>query len=570
MDRFRGRTSIIVLILSALLSSACDNQAPSEAAPTAAAPDVIETAVAPPATTSADSPSTSAGAAPTTAPATTQPAAVSPSGGASDGTDAVDEEADDPPTGEPDSESSRTDAKMHEEEQIATAVEISLAASFPDRAFSLQPETARGDLNDDGIDDYVLHVIEETSGLPPTNWLVPAVDVGGAFRLRDPIELGQRIIVETVDIRDGNIEISLFDRSPYEQSTVITRRTTLTVSMDDASDAVTAVRVEPVRNVPSLQIARLPTPVRFELDGIGTALSDRIGLRERHPFLVHAAEGDVVVATLDAPAGVWLEARLDDDIVLVPVAEQTQRFASRMPAGGAWSITVASSLIETASYRLSIEVFGAELSERIATRDLNGFWSGTPISPPAVPDDGHVVYLTFDDGPHPTYTPQVLDVLARHGVQATFFVVGALAEQYPLLIQRIAHEGHTLANHSWRHESLARVSRAAFDRSIGRTQEVLGPLATPCLRPPYWAVGTYTQQWAADFGLKLISWSYSPQDWLGPPARTIANGLVNRSKPGAVILLHDGGGHRSTTVRGLDMALERLADSGLEFKPICR
>ena len=589
MDRIRSRTSIIVLILFALLSSACDNQPPSEAAPTTATPDVIETAVVPAATTAADppttsaadlptasagaAPTTSAGAAPTAAPATTQPATASSPSGALDGGDAADKGADDPATGEPDLESGQTDVKMHEEEQVATAVEISLSASFPDRAFSLQPETARGDLNDDGIDDYILHVIDETSGLPPTNWLVPAVDVGGAFRLHDLIELGERAIVETIDIRNGDIEVSLFDRSPFERPTLITRRTTLTVTLNDSGDAVTAVRVEPVHNAPSLQIARPPTWARFELDGIGTAMSDRIELRERHPYVVHASENDVMVATLEAPYGVWLEARLDDDgdhTVLVPVAEQAQRFASRLPAGGAWHITVVSSLIEPTDYRLSIEVYPRALGDGIATRDLDGFWSSMRTSPPVVPDDGPVIYLTFDDGPHPTYTPQVLDVLAKHGAQATFFVVGYLAERYPLITQRIAHEGHTLANHSWDHRSLARMSRAAFDRSVGRTEEVLGPLATPCIRPPYYDVGTYTQQWSAEHGLRLASWSYSPRDWLGPSASTIANGIVNRARAGAVILLHDGGGNRSSTVRGLDMALERLADSGLEFKAQCR
>ncbi len=534
--------------------------------PATPAASITSPTTSPPATTQQ-------GATPTAAPARTQAATLLPTRETYDSADDGAVEDADPRAVKPPLAPRNTDADVPEEVRIAASVESVLAASYPDRAFSLQPETARGDLNDDGVDDYVLHVIDETPGSPPTNWLVPAVDVGGAFRLRDPIELGERTIVEALDIRDGDIEVSLFDRSPFERPTSITRRTTLTVAIDDAEDAVTAVRVEPVHNVPSLQITRPPTPARFELDGIGTAMSDRIELRERHPFIVHAAEHDVMVATLEAPDGVWLEARLDDDddrTVLVPVAAQARRFASRLPAGGAWHITVVSSLIEPTDYRLSIEVYPPGLGDGIATRDLDGFWSSMRTSPPVVPDDGPVIYLTFDDGPHPTYTPQVLDVLAKHGAQATFFVVGYLAERYPLITQRIAHEGHTLANHSWDHRSLARMTRAAFDRSVGRTEEVLGPLATPCIRPPYYDVGTYTQQWSAEHGLRLASWSYSPRDWLGPSASTIANGIVNRARAGAVILLHDGGGNRSSTVRGLDMALERLADSGLEFKAQCR
>lgn len=586
MMGFGRRWSLCLLIVAAVLIGGCqlalapeeqdgahhlDTGSGREASGETASPATPTASTTSP--TTAPPAMTQQGAAPTAAPATTQAATLLPTSETYDSADDGAAEDADPRAVKPPLAPRNTEADVPEEDRIAASFESVLAVSYPDRAFSLQPETARGDLNDDGVDDYVLHVIDETPGSPPTNWLVPAVDAGGAFRLRDLIELGERTIVETIAIRDGDIKVSLFDRSPFERPTLITRRTTLTVTIDDADDAVTAVSVEPVHNAPSLQIARPPTPARFELDGIGTAMSDRIELRERHPLLVHAAENDVMVATLEAPYGVWLEARLDDDgdhTVLVPVAEQAQRFASRLPAGGAWHITVVSSLIEPTNYRLSIEVYPAGLGNRIATRDLDGFWSSMRTSPPVVPDDGPVIYLTFDDGPHPTYTPQVLDVLAKHGAQATFFVVGYLAERYPLITQRIAHEGHTLANHSWDHRSLARVSRATFDRSVGRTEEVLGPLATPCIRPPYYDVGTHTQQWSAEHGLRLASWSYSPRDWLGPSASTIANGIVNRARAGAVILLHDGGGNRSSTVRGLDMALERLADSGLEFKAQCR
>lgn len=572
MGGIRGRTLTGVLVV-ALMCAACHVGQVDGTTPGTATPELATTDVATPPEISAEPPPTSAGAAPAVSPATTQAATLLPTSERSDEIDAADTataENADPPAVKPPLEPRDTDADVPEQDRIVTAVETVLAGSFPDRTFALQSGIVQGDLNSDGIDDYVLHVIEETSDAPPTDWLVPAVDVGGAFRLRDLIELGQRIIVESVDIRDGDVEVSLFDRSPYEPPTVITRRTSLSVSLGGPEDTMTATRVEPIHTVPSLQITRPPVTTAFELDGLGTAVSDRIELRQRHPYVVHASEDEVVVATLNAPHGVWLEARLGPDTVLVPVAEQTQRFASRLPAGGAWSITVVSSLIEPADYRLSIEVLPSGEGNRIANRDLDGFWSSTRTSPPVVPDDGAVVYLTFDDGPHPVYTPQVLDVLAKHGAQATFFVVGYLAERYPLIVQRIAHEGHTLANHSWDHQSLARMSRAAFDRSVGRTQEVLGPLATPCIRPPFYAIGRYTQQWSAEYGLRLASWSYSPQDWKGPSAPTIANGIVNRASAGAVILLHDGGGNRSATVRGLDMALERLADSGLEFKAQCR
>ena len=461
---------------------------------------------------------------------------------------------------------------------LPAALESAFRAWYPDRTFVLHPDGARGDLDGDGDKDAALHVEARSAGSPQAQLLVPVINTGGAFDVRPPVDLGRRIIVNSIDIRNGTIEVSLFDRSPGEPLTVITRRTTLSVAVGspDTADTepgppvVTPTSVEPIDYTPALQISRPATPVALELDGVGTAMSDRIELRERHGYAVHVGENEVVVATLVAPAGVWLELRLGEGTLLVPISERTQRFAIRAPSDGEWTITVASSLLEPADYRLAVEVFGASRSSAIATRDLTGFWSSTRTSPPVLPDDGPVAYLTFDDGPHPAYTSQVLDVLARHGAKATFFVVGSLAERYPLLVQRIAYEGHTLANHSWDHASLARVSRAAFEQSVGRTQELLGPLATSCLRPPYWDLGVSTREWSADLGLRLVSWTYSPKDWQQPTAQEIADGIVARTSPGAVILLHDGGGARRPTVRGLDMALERLSGSGLEFKPLCR
>ncbi len=586
------RSLVNALVLTAMLSGACHVRGTDEATE----PDVAEQ---PDASGDVSSTTTAAGTPPATEPSASQPSgdddstrstSSEPAGAPEHAADAQQSATSEPPAGHEQSDPQGTDiegqgadeedrgsnlvvAEVTDLDWLPAGLETIFRYTYPEGAFALHPEAAQGDLDGDGDDDAVLHVAARSAGSPQPHLLVPVIDTGEAFEVQPPVELGSRIIIDTIDVRDGAIEVSLFDRSPGEPESLITRRSTLSVSPDGAEAAgwdVTVTRVEPIDTVPALHITRPATAAAIAPDGLGTAISDRIGLRERHPYIVQASEGEVVVATLDAPSGVWLEARLDDDMVLVPIAERTQRFASRIPADGPWSITVVSSRIEPADYRLSIDVFAAELSDRIATRDPAGFWSGTHISPPALPDEGSVVYLTFDDGPHPTYTPQILDVLARHGAKATFFVVGYFVERYPLIVQRIAHEGHTLANHSWDHHSLARVSRAAFDRSVERTQEILGPLATPCLRPPYYDLGRFTEEWSNELGLRLVGWTYSPRDWEQPPAKTIADGLVARSSPGAVLLLHDGGGPRSATVRGLDMALERLSDSGLEFKPLCR
>ena len=563
-----------VLILTAVVANACHIRQVSGAAPESTVIGVPEQAEQ-----VDDGSTTTTLRSPNPIPATTQPPAAPPTSEPRDDGDPEEPAAvaisDEP---EQESEPSLLIAEVADRDWLSPGLESALRSWYPDRAFVLHPEGARGDLDGDGDDDAAVHVEARSAGSPQAQLLVPVINTGEAFDVRPPVNLGRRIIIDSIGIRDGTIEVSLFDRSPGEPLTMITRRTTLSVAVGSPDEAdteagppvVTPTSVEPIDHTPALQISRPSTPVALVLDGVGTAMSDRIELRERHGHAVHVAENEVVVATLVAPAGVWLEVRLGDGTLLVPITERTQRFAIRAPSDGEWTITVASSLLEPADYRLAVEVFGASRSGAIATRDLTGFWSSTRTSPPVLPDDGPVAYLTFDDGPHPVYTAQVLDVLARHGAKATFFVVGALAERYPLLVQRIAYEGHTLANHSWDHASLARVSRAAFEQSVGRTQELLGPLATSCLRPPYWDLGVSTREWSADLGLRLVSWSYSPKDWQQPTAQEVADGIVARTAAGAVILLHDGGAARRPTVRGLDMALERLSGSGLEFKPLCR
>lgn len=179
------------------------------------------------------------------------------------------------------------------------------------------------------------------------------------------------------------------------------------------------------------------------------------------------------------------------------------------------------------------------------------------------------MYLTFDDGPHPVYTPQVLDVLARHGVQAMFFVVGSLAEANPGIIQRILDEGHTLGNHTWNHEALGGLTREEFDETVGRTQALLGTRGTACLRPPYASMDDFTRPWAAEHGLAVVTWDTSPQDWLQISAQDIAQHIVDYARDGVVMLLHDGGGDRSQTVLGLDIALNELSAQGFRFEPMC-
>ena len=432
--------------------------------------------------------------------------------------------------------------------------------------FTLQNRVTQGDLDGDGDDDVVAHIVERSPGTGVFHLVVPVINDGGTAAAMSPIAVGDRVVVDAITVRDGLIEVSLFDRAQDEPFTIISRHTMLEIDLSASAPLVRVIDTEPIEDLPLPDPELSEVPIRFEVGAVSAAQSGSIGFRERQTYTVHASEGQPFTATLEAPLGVSLDVRLDDHVV-TSAAQRSQLVEATLPATGPWRATVVSSHAGQADYELTVEVLPLADGTPAPTT------TASTARPPATdtPDDeGAVVYLTFDDGPNPVYTPQMLDVLARHDARATFFVLGSLAQAHPDIIQRIAAEGHTIANHTWNHEDLAGMSRAAFDETISRTQAVLGDLAAPCLRPPYGSIDAFTREWADSHGLTLMTWDASPADWNRPPAEEIADYLVKWARPGIVILMHDGGGDRSRTVQGLDMALERLADRGLRYEPVCR
>ena len=430
--------------------------------------------------------------------------------------------------------------------------------------FTLRNRAAQGDLDGDGDDDLVAHIIERSAGTGVFHYVVPVINEAGTAVARSPVLAGDRIVMDSIWVQDGLIEVALFDRGPDEPFTIITTHTMLEIDVSGGTPVVAVTGTEPIEDVPLPGPGRPVINVRFDPGAVGAVQSGSIDFRERQTYTVQASEGQPFTATLDAPAGVWLDVRLDD-LAVAPVSQRSQLVTTELPASGPWQVTVFSSHAGPVDYRLTTEVLPVVEATPTTTT--------APVVRPPRPVTGAgdgVVYLTFDDGPHAQYTPQVLDILARHGARATFFVVGRLVQAYPDIIERIAAEGHTLANHTWNHEDLATLTRPAFDETVGRTEAILGDLATPCLRPPYGSIGAHTREWAAGHGLSILTWDGSPMDWLRPPAEEIADYIVQWAPTGAVILLHDGGGNRANTVQGLDMALERLAGQGLRYEPICR
>jgi peptidoglycan/xylan/chitin deacetylase (PgdA/CDA1 family) len=183
--------------------------------------------------------------------------------------------------------------------------------------------------------------------------------------------------------------------------------------------------------------------------------------------------------------------------------------------------------------------------------------------------------LTFDDGPNPTWTPQVLDVLARYRIRATFFVVGNAARRHPDLVRRMIAEGHHVAVHTMTHPNLLTLGRSGQYQQIAGSVDVVNSIAGPgtvrCFRPPYGNRNATTDAIAAELGLATIMWSRDGRDWASPGVDAIVNGNLSTRYDGgrAVLLLHDGGIDRTQTVAALPRLIDALSARGYRFVQIC-
>ena len=182
------------------------------------------------------------------------------------------------------------------------------------------------------------------------------------------------------------------------------------------------------------------------------------------------------------------------------------------------------------------------------------------------------IALTFDDGPSPEFTPQVLDILARYNVKANFFLVGSEAELNPDLVRRIVAEGHTIGNHTWDHVALPTLDDAGFVAQIDRTQELLRTFTdrpANCVRPPFGKVDDRSRAAVHQRGLAVQRWTRDSNDWRRPGVDAIVASILAGIEPHAVMLLHDGGPDMSQTVAALPTIIESIHARGFRFAPIC-
>ncbi len=195
-----------------------------------------------------------------------------------------------------------------------------------------------------------------------------------------------------------------------------------------------------------------------------------------------------------------------------------------------------------------------------------------PGSRPSHSADGApILYFTFDDGPMAGSSEVIAALMAENGGRGTFFNIGRQVNWTPALVASVA-TGHSVQNHTYNHTSLDTVTRADFFSEVEQTQRAIlqatGVLPT-CLRPPYGATDATTYQMAGELGLDVSLWTVDTQDWMRPGVDAIVNHILGNASPGAIILMHDGGGDRAQTIEALRVVLPQLRARGYVFEALC-
>ncbi len=180
--------------------------------------------------------------------------------------------------------------------------------------------------------------------------------------------------------------------------------------------------------------------------------------------------------------------------------------------------------------------------------------------------DQPVVALTFDDGPHPHYTMQIVETLEAYGAKATFFMVGEAARAHPDVLNAVAQAGHAIGNHSWDHPALPLISGRERREQIRACQRVLSPYGQPLFRPPFGRQSVGSRLDVFWLGYQVVAWSVSAGDWIEHRPEVIADALERELSPGSIVLLHDGlyypvrpeNANRAPTVDAVQLLLDRM------------
>ena len=185
------------------------------------------------------------------------------------------------------------------------------------------------------------------------------------------------------------------------------------------------------------------------------------------------------------------------------------------------------------------------------------------------------IALTFDDGPHPRDTPEVLDVLAKHAVRATFFLIGKDVEKNQSLAKQIHTGGHEIGIHCYRHVPFPFEKPDVLRKQLEKTKTLISqacgipPIEIRDVRPPYGAFTSKTKSLLAEWGYRLVMWNCIPPHFTQPLSWTIQQ-ILNASISGSIIVLHDGHGHGSKAAQIVETIVPKIKSQGFEFVTVKR
>jgi peptidoglycan/xylan/chitin deacetylase (PgdA/CDA1 family) len=181
-----------------------------------------------------------------------------------------------------------------------------------------------------------------------------------------------------------------------------------------------------------------------------------------------------------------------------------------------------------------------------------------------------VIALTFDDGPWPDTTVQVLNILKENNVKGTFFVVGQNVKNYPDMVRRVIADGHAIGNHTWHHWYHYMNPKAAayeVDNTTDLIYQTTG-VKTNLFRPPGGIMHNGVAAYARNRKYAIIMWSSDSLDYARPSVPRLINNVFGHAKPGGIVLLHDGGGNRAQTVQALPEIISKFRQQGYSFVTI--
>ena len=182
--------------------------------------------------------------------------------------------------------------------------------------------------------------------------------------------------------------------------------------------------------------------------------------------------------------------------------------------------------------------------------------------------EGKTIALTFDDGPHHKYTAEILDILKKHDVKATFFTVGTNVERFPELVEREINEGHEIANHTYSHKHMADLGESEFVSEVLMWEDTVyghHEYSSNLFRPPEGVLTDRECEVIKNLGYDIVLWSVDTRDWAHTSVDRIVDNVITNVQNGSIVLFHDFVSGESPTPKALEIIIPKLQDMGYEF-----